>query len=37
MVRKVKDINNPTPKEMREILKSAAGAHKRKTFDVYSN
>ena len=37
MVRKVKDINNPTPTEMREILKAAARAHKRKSFNDYSN
>ncbi len=37
MVRQVKDINNPTPKEIRELLKAAARAHKGKTFDANSN
>jgi len=37
MVRQVKDVNNPTPREIKELLKAAAKAHKEKTFTFDSN
>ena len=37
MVKQVKDINNQTPKEIRDLLKAAAGAQKKKAFKLNSN